>query len=166
MMEFPLHPPSLGGNKKWEYQWKGFPFHEITPAMKRFYLIGLAYHLESWLHLVLNKPKNDFAEMFLHHLATAILIMGSYMTNSFCGGAVVMFVLDHADVWIGLIRVVIDAAGATVIALVAFGFGTMFGGVNQTRLSVEFSVFRDAEDARRWAFASEPEVERGTTGDR
>ena len=126
MMEFPFHPPSLGGNKKWEYQWKGFPFHEITPAMKRFYLIGLAYHLESWLHLVLNKPKNDFAEMFLHHLATAILIMGSYMTNSFCGGAVVMFVLDHADVWIGLIRVVIDAAGATVIALVAFGFGSMF----------------------------------------
>ena len=75
---------------------------------------------------MLNKPKNDFAEMFLHHLATAILIMGSYMTNSFCGGAVVMFVLDHADVWIGMIRVVMDACSTPVISLVAFCFGTMF----------------------------------------
>ena len=126
MPDLPFNPPELGGNKKWEFFFKGFPYPEITPAMKRFYMIDLAYHMESWLHLVLSKPRNDFAEMFLHHLATAILIMSSYMTNTIGQGVSCMFLNDHADFWIGMIRVVMDVSGPVTIGLVAFGFGSTF----------------------------------------
>ena len=84
MLEQPFLPPSLGGNQKLDYYFKGYPFGDVPPTAKRFYMVDLAYHMESWLNLVVSKPRNDFAEMFLHHLATAILIMSSYMTNTSC----------------------------------------------------------------------------------
>ena len=37
-----------------------------------------------------------------------------------------MFVLDNADFWIGLIRVVMDVTGPITIGLVALGLGSMF----------------------------------------
>ena len=64
--------------------------------------------------------------MFLHHLSTAILMVSSYMTNTIGQGVSAMFLLDHVDFWIGLIRVVMDVCGPVTIAFVAFGFGSTF----------------------------------------
>ena len=126
MPELPYNPPELGGNRKWEFAFKGFPYPDVSPSLRRFYMIDFAYHMESWLHLLVSKPRNDFAEMFLHHLVTAILILTSYMTNTIVQGVSCMFVLDHADFWIGMIRVVMDVSGPATIGLVAFGFGSTF----------------------------------------
>ena len=41
-----------------------------------------------------------------------------------------------------------------------FAGARMFGGLNESRLRVNLGVFRDREEARRWAFEGEPGQER------
>ena len=117
----PYHAPSIGGEKSWNFIYKGYPYFEITPYMKYFYLVDLSYHVESWLHHVLSPPKNDFVEMFLHHLIIVVLLAGSYLTNLMNGGIPVMMVMDHADIWIGLIRMNLDISGRKTMALMLAG---------------------------------------------
>ena len=70
--------------------------------------MGLSYHVESWLEQMLSPPKSDFAEMFLYHLLTTALIVGSYLTNTVNCGIAVMMIMDHADIWLGFLRAVVD----------------------------------------------------------
>ena len=121
LSEQPYHAPSLFGNKSWDFIYKNYPYFEITPHLKFFYMVGLSYHVESWLEQMLTPPKSDFAEMFLHHLLTTSLIVGSYLTNTVNCGVVVMMILDHADIWIGFMRVVIDIAGMFSLVLTMTG---------------------------------------------
>ena len=121
LSEQPYHAPTLFGTKSWAFIYKNYPYFEITPHMKFFYMVGLSYHVESWLEQMLSPPKSDFAEMFLHHLLTTSLMVGSYLTNTVNCGIVVMMILDHADIWIGFVRVVADVGSMGTIVFTFFG---------------------------------------------
>jgi hypothetical protein len=98
MKHEPWFPPSLGG--------KGDVIKSFdtlsdapSPALKYYFMVQLGYHLHSLLHMVCFSPiRNDFIEMLLHHVATIILIGGSYLANYSAFGALVVFTHDLGDV--------------------------------------------------------------------
>lgn len=48
--------------------------------------------------------RNDFVEMFLHHVVTLMLYGGSYMINMTDAGSVIMYLHDWADVFTSFVR--------------------------------------------------------------
>lgn len=98
MQHEPWFPPSLGG--KGEVV-KTFEVLSDAPssALKYYFMVQLGYHLHSLLFMVFFSPiRNDFIEMLLHHVATIILIGGSYLANYTAFGALVVFTHDIGDV--------------------------------------------------------------------
>ncbi|GKY97389.1 hypothetical protein MPSEU_000697400 [Mayamaea pseudoterrestris] len=105
---------------------QGFPYHAIEPRMAWYYLLQSAYNLDAlvslleisfvfkWKQKQQQKPKQwsllpfsiewsptvrgDFQEMFVHHVVTNLLVMGS----SFCRltriGSMVFLVHDLSDI--------------------------------------------------------------------
>ena len=70
-----------------------------SSALKYYFLVQLGYHLHSLLFMVFFSPtRNDFVEMLLHHLATILLIAGSFLANYTTFGALVVFTHDIGDV--------------------------------------------------------------------
>lgn len=55
----------------------------MTPLMKRYYLMQLAYWVQQLFVLVLGleKPRKDYAELVVHHLVTIWLVGWSYSVN-------------------------------------------------------------------------------------
>jgi very-long-chain ceramide synthase len=53
-----------------------YPYWQMTPLMKTYYLLHSAYWLQQLFVLVLGleKPRKDFSELVLHHLVTLWLI--------------------------------------------------------------------------------------------
>ena len=79
------------------------PFPEIKTSMKYYYLISMAYHVESTIDHPLARPKNDFYEMLMHHTLTILLIGFSWTSGFQQIGVVVMLVMDNADIFVGLV---------------------------------------------------------------
>lgn len=80
-------------------------------------MIELAYHLDSFMTLVLNEPRKDFGEMFLHHFLTICLIVFSYVSNYIRIGSLVMFVHDLAELPAGYTKFFVDLKGHSSIIL-------------------------------------------------
>lgn len=55
----------------------------MTPLIKRYYLMQLAYWVQQLLVLALRleKPRKDFVELVIHHIVTIWLVGWSYITN-------------------------------------------------------------------------------------
>lgn len=53
-----------------------YPYWQMTPLMKTYYLLHSAYWSQQLLVLALRleKPRKDFAELVLHHIVTLWLI--------------------------------------------------------------------------------------------
>ncbi|RLN61497.1 hypothetical protein BBJ29_009398 [Phytophthora kernoviae] len=91
MKDEPWFPPSLGG--------KG----EVVKSL---------------LHMVFFSPiRNDFIEMLLHHVATIILIGGSYLANYSAFGALVVFTHDLGDVTGYGIKSIVDTGHTPLVAV-------------------------------------------------
>lgn len=56
------------------------------------------------LHHLISEARNDFVEMFLHHVVTLLLYGFSYLTNMTAAGAVIMYLHDWADIFAALVR--------------------------------------------------------------
>jgi len=50
------------------------------------------------------KARNDFVEMFLHHVVTLFLYGASYMQCFTAAGATVMYLHDWADIFASFVR--------------------------------------------------------------
>ncbi|KAF8973622.1 TLC domain-containing protein [Flammula alnicola] len=73
--------------------WKGYPFWDLKPELKSYYLIQFAHWWQELLVLVLGleKPRKDYWELVAHHLVTLWLIGWSYLVNlTYIGNAVYM----------------------------------------------------------------------------
>ncbi|KAG7384403.1 Ceramide synthase 6 [Phytophthora boehmeriae] len=119
MKDEPWFPPSLGG--KGEVV-KSFDTLSDAPssALKYYFMVQLGYHLHSLLHMVFFSPiRNDFIEMLLHHLATIILIGGSYLANYSAFGSLVVFTHDLGDVTGYGIKSIVDT-GHTPLVVVMY----------------------------------------------
>ena len=94
----PWFPAALGGKGEILKSVNTFS-QPPSSALKYYFLVQLGYHLHSLLFMVFLSPiRSDFIEMLLHHVATIILIAGSFLTNYMAYGAIVVFTHDIGDV--------------------------------------------------------------------
>ncbi|GMF41256.1 unnamed protein product [Phytophthora fragariaefolia] len=115
MQHDPWFPPSLGGKGE---VIKSFDVLSDAPSseLKYYFMVQLGYHLHSLLYMVFFSPiRNDFIEMLLHHVATIILIGGSYLANYTAFGALVVFTHDIGDVTGYGIKSIVDSGKTPLI---------------------------------------------------
>ena len=122
MKDHDYFPPSLLGKGDSKNTFKDFPYMKNLEMIKNYYLTSAAYHLDSFLALLTERPKKDFGEMFLHHLVTVALIFCSYITNFIPVGSLVMFIHDQADVPICFVRCIIDLKNLIVLKIIGYLF--------------------------------------------
>jgi len=134
MKDLEYMPKSLFCNGDPTRVLKVFPFHKKTPYFDIFYIGQVGYHLESFLSHIGSKPKNDYVEMMLHHIITLLLIFLSYMSNYSNVGAAVMFSHDIGDVFVSIVRTVLDLKFPSFV--IATAFFTMLAVWIYTRLYV------------------------------
>ncbi|KAL4166112.1 hypothetical protein KRP22_013377 [Phytophthora ramorum] len=133
MQHEPWFPPSLGGEGEVV---KTFDTLSDAPssALKYYFMVQLGYHLHSLLFMLFFSPiRNDFIEMLLHHVATIILIGGSYLANYTAFGALVVFTHDIGDVTGYGIKSIVDTGNTP---LVAFMYVVLLVSWAYTRLFV------------------------------
>ena len=89
-------------NKDWfwevRYCWHGAPNHLISADIWLYYVLELAYFTGLMLTQSIDAKTSDFWELFIHHIATIILINFSYACNMFRFGSLVMWIHGFSDV--------------------------------------------------------------------
>ena len=78
--------------------WQEWPLTPITSAISFYYQIELGAYLHQimWTEV----SRSDSLEMVVHHLATILLILGSYLTNFTRIGASILLLHDTSDVFL------------------------------------------------------------------
>jgi hypothetical protein len=120
MKDLEYMPKSLLCNGDPTKVFKVFPYHKKTTYFDVFYISQVGYHLESFLSHIGSKPKNDFVEMMLHHIITLLLIFLSYMSNYGNAGAAVMFSHDIGDIFVSIVRTVLDLNLPSFVIVTSF----------------------------------------------
>ncbi|KAF8529143.1 longevity assurance proteins LAG1/LAC1 [Hysterangium stoloniferum] len=98
----------MSQSKTWWYQtahfWLEYPYWQMTPLMKSYYLLHSAYWTQQLLVLALGleKPRKDFTELVVHHIVTLWLIGWSYLINLTPIGNAVFLSMDASDVFLAL----------------------------------------------------------------
>lgn len=98
LLDAPWMPSSLGGRGTKASVFEDYPFSKPTPLLSEYYLIELAYHVQSLLFHVGTPHRSDYSEMMLHHLCAICLMLFSYFENFIRVGSLVLIVHDIADI--------------------------------------------------------------------
>lgn len=128
-------PPELLGQGSLSNLTASFPHHEFKYPLgvKYYYLITLGYHLASFIEHAMSEARNDFVEMYLHHLLTIYLYSYSYLMHRTPEGAIIMHLHDFADVPTQLVRCFVET---TFVPAAVFGAVSMLISWGYTRLYV------------------------------
>ena len=82
-----------------------WPRYQVTPDIKRYYMIQLAHHIHSLLELCGGaRLRSDVAEMSLHHIATVSAMLFSYFSNQVATGITVLIAHNVGDIFINLAK--------------------------------------------------------------
>uniref|UniRef100_A0A7S3NAJ9 TLC domain-containing protein n=1 Tax=Euplotes harpa TaxID=151035 RepID=A0A7S3NAJ9_9SPIT len=128
--QLPFETPVLG-NGSWHNYFVDFPYTPFLPATTYYCFLNLSYHTESAIQMVV-RPGNDFFEMFCHHTMTLLIISIAYITNYNNIAVPFMIVIDNADIFVGLVRALIDVAPAPLVLsayaciLVSWGYTRLY----------------------------------------
>lgn len=81
--------------------WSDFPdSHFMTTKLYWYYLIELAFYTSTTATQFFDVKRKDFWEMFIHHIATILLLAGSYVMNFTKMGSFIIIVHDSADFYL------------------------------------------------------------------
>ncbi len=80
--------------------WLNYPNHPLTDDMFWYYMIELAFYWSLIFSQFIDVKRKDFWEMFLHHIATTLLLSFSYIVNFVRIGALVLAIHDFGDFWL------------------------------------------------------------------
>lgn len=102
--------------------------------MDDLYIIKFSYHLYEQVYAVIfQSGRRDFAEIFLHHMLTILLIFFSYSVNYTGFGASIMLIHDITDTIVSLFKL---SADITRTWFQAFTYFLMFSGWIYFRLYI------------------------------
>ena len=78
--------------------WANWPFQEIYPMVKLYYLVelGAYFHQLAWTEV----DRSDSWEMIVHHCLTILLLISSHMVNFVRIGVTVLFLHDISDIFL------------------------------------------------------------------
>lgn len=117
----PFHPPLMLGNGNMMKVFSDWPYTVMPEYMKFYYLVSMSYYAEDLVMHMFTSPNSDFWEMVLHHVVTGLLIFASYMNGFWNIGIFVLMQMDISDVFIGLIRTVMDFTSNTLNFFIYMG---------------------------------------------
>jgi len=72
----------------------------LTTGIKWYYLMELSFYMSLLVSQFFDAKRKDFFQLFIHHIATIILIGGSYIIAHFHYGAVIIYLHDASDYWL------------------------------------------------------------------
>lgn len=76
----------------------GFPHQNITDDIWWYYMISMSFYCSLMVSQFFDVKRKDFWQMFLHHIATIVLICLSWVVNLTRIGSLVLVVHDCADI--------------------------------------------------------------------
>ncbi|CAF1389224.1 unnamed protein product [Rotaria sordida] len=91
-------------NKSWTWDtrhcWLNYPNQPLTADIFWYYMIELAFYWSLLFSQFIDVKRKDFWQMFLHHIATIMLLSFSYIANYVRVGSLVLVIHDCADYWL------------------------------------------------------------------
>lgn len=103
-----FHSPLMFGEGNTFYVFSDWPYTPMPSCLKFYYMMSMSYYVEDLIMHVISPPNSDYWEMILHHLIAAMLIFASYMNGIWVLGIFVLMQMDCADIFVGMIRVIMD----------------------------------------------------------
>jgi len=73
---------------------------QFTEDLKVYYVMELSFYMALMITQFSDTKRKDFMQQFVHHIATIILISGSFFIAHFRYGSVIMLVHDASDYWL------------------------------------------------------------------
>lgn len=107
--------------------------HQIDLPRYVYYMIELAFYCSLMISQFSDVKRKDFVEMFIHHIATIMLISGSYITNMTKIGAIIMLVHDVSDVFLEFAKL---AKYAKLVKTTTVGFALLAISFITTRMVI------------------------------
>ncbi len=80
--------------------WLNYPNHPLTNDIFWYYMIELAFYWSLIFSQFIDVKRKDFWQMFLHHIATVLLLSFSYIVNFVRVGTLVLVIHDFGDYWL------------------------------------------------------------------
>uniref|UniRef100_A0A8C6ML49 Ceramide synthase 5 n=1 Tax=Nothobranchius furzeri TaxID=105023 RepID=A0A8C6ML49_NOTFU len=80
--------------------WHNYPFQPLSPQQYNYYVAELAFYWSLMVSQFTDVKRKDYIMMFVHHLATILLITFSYTNNMLRAGTLVMCVHDTSDIFL------------------------------------------------------------------
>lgn len=81
-----------------EFFRNGFPHQNITDDIWWYYMISMSFYCSLMVSQFFDVKRKDFWQMFLHHIATIVLICLSWVVNLTRIGSLVLVVHDCPDI--------------------------------------------------------------------
>ncbi|XP_066153700.1 ceramide synthase 6 [Euwallacea fornicatus] len=80
--------------------WNGFPHQSVTNDIWWYYMFSLAFYWSLCVSQFFDVKRKDFWQMFIHHIASILLMSLSWIVNVFRIGTLVLVVHDLADIFL------------------------------------------------------------------
>ncbi|CAG5136126.1 unnamed protein product, partial [Candidula unifasciata] len=81
------------------YMWKGWPHHHVSEDIYWYYMVEGAFYISLLFSLFTDHKRKDFSQMVIHHVATLLLMMLSWISNFVRVGTLVLVIHDAVDSW-------------------------------------------------------------------
>ncbi|CAH2986443.1 unnamed protein product [Chilo suppressalis] len=78
----------------------GYPHQGVTPDIWWYYMISSAFYWSATMSHFWDVRRKDFWQMFVHHIATILLLALSWICNLHRIGSLVLLVHDFADIFL------------------------------------------------------------------
>ena len=94
-------------NNEFASLWTPHPYNQPNnTSLHLFYLVQLAIWIDTcFSHRFIEERHKDYVMMYVHHLVTILLVLGSYANNYLRVGAVILFLHDSSDVFLDLLKI-------------------------------------------------------------
>lgn len=78
----------------------GFPHQSVTSDIWWYYMISMSFYWSLCVSQFFDVKRKDFWQMFVHHIATIVLMCLSWVVNVWRVGSLVLVVHDSADIFL------------------------------------------------------------------
>ncbi|XP_002732672.1 ceramide synthase 6-like [Saccoglossus kowalevskii] len=83
-----------------KYCWIDYPYQSLTDQLEKYYLLELSFYCSLLFSQFLDVKRKDFVQMFIHHIATVMLIGFSWVVNMIRVGALIILTHDVSDIFL------------------------------------------------------------------
>ena len=94
-------------NHEYASLWTPHPYSQANnTSLHLFYLVQLAIWIDTcFSHRFIEERHKDYVMMYVHHLVTILLVLGSYANNYMRVGTVILFLHDSSDIFLDLLKI-------------------------------------------------------------